>query len=412
MNDFSIIFQAELRRKLRSRSFIVATAIAALAIVGLSLAPAFVARAFNESSSRLIVAGDPQLVAAAVPLLVNDDFTVVAARPGVFAPPARSEMQRRKVAAEAVLRLSAHRMTMTIYARDIGNVEVRPIARALVPLNLSLATALSPAAAAHALDIPVVVRGLDDKFHDQDSAATAHGIAYLLVFLLYMSILLNSQSVMASVAEEKTSRIAELLVATTTPARLLSGKIAAAGVAGTLQLAIWIAAGAATGAGFVNTFSRSTPATRAALPHAGGIIDIPLTTIGAFVVFFILGFVQYATLYAAAASLINRTEDLGNVAGPLVIPVIGGFVVAQFAMQFPNAAGIAIASEIPLLSPFVMFTRMTITTVPAWQIALAIVINALAVWAVIVAGGRIYRVGLLLYGRLPSIPQVITALRA
>ncbi len=131
-----------------------------------------------------------------------------------------------------------------------------------------------------------------------------------------------------------------------------------------------------------------------------------------FVAFFIVGFLQYGVLYAAAASLINRTEDLGSVTGPLVVPVVIGFLLAQLTLQFPAAPQLIVASQIPLLAPFVMFTRIAVSTVPAWQIVLSLVINIAAAALFAFAAGKIYRVGLLLYGRPPSLKQVLATLRA
>jgi len=231
--------------------------------------------------------------------------------------------------------------------------------------------------------------------------------------LLYLAIILNCQGVMTSVAEEKTSRIAELLVATTSSAQLMAGKIVAAGTTGTIQLLVWLAVGWATAAGIVNAIGGPSGGVHSSdtTPPGLGAIDLPTGVIVAFVIFFILGFLQYATLYAAAASLISRTEDLGSVAGPLTLPVLGGFLLANWALGVPNATAVLIASQIPLLTPFVMFTRMAVVTVPIWQVALAIAINAVATVAIVWFAGKIYRVGLLMYGRPPKFAQILSVLR-
>src|SRR5581483_2517647 len=130
------------------------------------------------------------------------------------------------------------------------------------------------------------------------------------------------------------------------------------------------------------------------------------------IAFFLIGFVQYSVLYAAAASLLHRTEDLGSVAMPLVFPVIVGFILAQLAIENPNAGNVVAFSQIPLLAPFVMFTRIAVGAVPAWQVVVAIVINVAAAALFAWLAGRVYRVGLLLYGRPPSLRQIVATLRA
>jgi ABC-2 type transport system permease protein len=410
LSDIPIIFAAEFARKVKSRPFIIGTLVGALAIIGLSALPSVMSRALSNATKRIVVAGDRTLVAPAVELLAAH-YDIVARLPRPTRPPTLADLNgRRNAAAYIVIDRGSTGLAVTAYARDPANFDAG-IVRDLVPLNVALATGLPMARATRYLNVDSQVKSLDAKFADPASADAARGIAYILVLLLYMAILLNSQTVMSSVAEEKTSRIAELLISATSPAQLLTGKILAAGVIGLIQLGVWIIAGVGTGAGIVASFGgRSAHAGRGVLES--GAIDVSAGVILAFVLFFIIGFMQYATLYAAAASLINRTEDLGSVAAPLLVPVIGGFILAQYALAFPQSRNVAILSQIPLISPFVMFTRMTVTTVPAWQIGVSLALNGLATVAIIWGAGKVYRVGLLLYGRPPSIRQVIAALRA
>ncbi|HYZ15099.1 MAG TPA: ABC transporter permease, partial [Candidatus Acidoferrum sp.] len=215
-------------------------------------------------------------------------------------------------------------------------------------------------------------------------------------------------SIMASVAEEKTSRIAELLVATIDPAQLLAAKVLASGATAMIQLAVWIATGLLTASAAAGLFLDSDSPVRL---HAQGPMVLPTSEVFAFIAFFVVGFIQFSVLYAAAASLINRTEDLGSVAGPLVVPLVIGFLLAQVGLAYPNASNVAVCSEIPLIAPFVMFTRIAVSSVPAWQIILSLAINLVAAFLLARAAGKIYRVGLLLYGRAPSLRQVVAALR-
>jgi ABC-2 type transport system permease protein len=410
MNDIAIIFSAEFARKIRSRPFVIGTLIGALAIAGLSALPSLVTNAFSNATKRIVLAGDPELVATAAKLLAPQ-YEIVARLPLPQAAPTLADLNTyNKAAAYIVIERRRRGLSVIAYARDPGNFD-QTLARYLVPLNLELATNLPLAHITPYLSVDMQVKSLDAKFADPASADAARGVAYILVLLLYMSILLNSQTVMSSVAEEKTSRIAELLVSATSPARLLTGKILAAGIVGLIQLSVWIVTGVGTGAGIVASFGG-----RSVRPPAGtlesGAINVSGGVIIAFILFFLIGFMQYATLYAAAASLINRTEDLGSVAAPLIVPVVGGFFLAQYALAFPQSTNVAILSQIPLVSPFVMFTRMSVTAVPHWQIFLSLAINGFATLVIIWAAGKVYRVGLLLYGRPPSLRQVVSALSA
>jgi len=414
VNDLAIIFQAEFLRKIRSRPFLIGTLLGAVAIVALSFLPNILANAIANSSKNIVLAGEPTLVAQAKTLLAKD-FKIVATIPPLANPPKLADLDRyEKASAIAELTRDASGLNVTAYAKDASAFS-SSFGEDLVALNIALATNLSQKRIDPLLNVPVHVQSLDTKFTDRRAADAARSVAYVLVLLLYMSILINSQTVMASVAEEKTSRIAELLVATTSPAYLLGGKIFAAGLAGLIQLIVWLGAGFFAGSRLADSMAErggSHAATVGSGSMSLGSFDISTGVIAAFVLFFIIGFVQYATLYAAAASLINRTEDLGSVAAPLVIPVITGFLLAQYTLFSPNSTLVQILSQVPLLAPFVMFTRLAATTVPVWQIVLSILINAGATILIIWGAGKVYRVGLLLYGRPPNIRQVIAALRA
>ncbi len=415
MNDFGVIYEAEFVRRIKSRPFLIGTILGAAMILLLSALPAFLSRAVVNSAHSIVLAGDPALVATAK-TLVAKDFEVPASLPPPVRPPTLEDLKKYDgAAAIVVLRRGANGLDVTAYAKDAGGFRTSALHDDLIPLNVALAVHTDAAAISPLLNVKVDVRSLDTKFRNEASANSARGFAYILVLLLYLAIILNSQGVMTSVAEEKTSRIAELLVATTSSSQLLAGKILAAVSTGMIQLLVWLAVGWATGAGIVSAIGGPTGGAREHLSAGAGIgfgaIDLPTGVIVAFVIFFLLGFFQYATMYAAAASLISRTEDLGSVAGPLVLPVVGGFLLAQWALNFPNATGVVIASQIPLLTPFVMFTRMVVVTVPLWQVLLAIGINLIATVAIVWLAGKIYRVGLLMYGRPPSLAQIVNVLR-
>ncbi|MDB5073797.1 MAG: transporter permease, partial [Candidatus Eremiobacteraeota bacterium] len=190
------------------------------------------------------------------------------------------------------------------------------------------------------------------------------------------------------------------------PARLLTAKILAAAATSFIQLGVWVASGLLVGQAVTHGHAAAREA-----PSLLRTMDVSPAEILVFLAFFAVGFAQYGVLYAAAASLINRTEDLGSVAGPLVVPVVVGIILAQLGLQFPNSPNVVICSLIPLISPFVMFTRIIVSDVPVWQITLSLVLNVATAVLLAWLSGKVYRVGLLLYGRPPSLRQVIATLR-
>jgi ABC-2 type transport system permease protein len=407
VNPIAVVFKAEFKRRITSRPYLVATVIGALSVILLALLPKLFSAALGPDANHIILVGDPRLTSVAAKLLAKD-FTVASTRTALGGTPDGDYLEAHgKVAAVVVLGRDDERLRVHIYARDpaaFGGA----FGRDLAPLQLAFSTGMPVAEIQRHATVAVEVRGIGGRFSNASAANAAMGIAYLFVILLYIAILLNAQAIMASVAEEKTSRIAELLVATIDPAQLLTAKVLASAATGVIQLAVWIAIGGAAGGALVGVFGESSSSSA---PVDLSPIALPPVEILTLVAFFLVGFVQYAVLYAAAASLINRTEDLGAVAGPLVTPVVLGFVLANVAVHAPNSPAVAIFSQIPLLAPFVMFTRIAVTDVPAWQIVLSLVINVTAAVALAWLSGKVYRVGLLLYGRPPSFAQVLKTLR-
>lgn len=415
MSTIGIVFSAEFVRRLTSRAFIIATIVGALSIVLIAVLPKLLAGGAGSGGDAIVLVGDPKLIVPARGLLEND-FTIAATLPRLDGPPTAAFLTAHgKAAAVAIFERGRDGLQVTAYALDPSSFRSQ-FARDLAPLQVALGTGVPLDRVRDHMTVPVVIHDVAGRFASEGSALVARGIAYLFVFLLYLSILINAQSIMASVAEEKTNRISELLVATIHPAQLLTAKVLASGATAMIQLSVWIATGVLTTTVATGLFvdpdsSAHVHGSGAALTTFSASAVPPTGEIVAFLAFFAVGFLQFSVLYAAAASLINRTEDLGSVAGPLVVPVMIGFLLAQIAIAFPNASNVVVCSQIPLLAPFVMFTRIAVSSVPLWQIVLSLAINVAAALALAWAAGKIYRVGLLLYGRPPSLRQVVAALR-
>ena len=373
VNAIGIVFSAEFLRRIVSRPYIFATLIGAASIVLHHAAAQAVRRRLRRQLERARAGRRPGA----------DRGRRAAARSATTRSPRRCRGSSARPTRPSwtrtarrprwpCSRAAASGLRVTAYARDPSDFgrAFAPRSRCRCRSRCGPGVPVATVAAATST-VPVDVHDVAGRFADASAAGAAKGIGYLFVFLLYLAILLNAQAIMASVAEEKTSRIAELLVATIDPAQLLTAKILASAATGMIQLAVWVATGALAGSAVVGMFSDAAPA-RAAGSGIGP-LALPPGEVLSFVAFFIVGFLQYGVLYAAAASLINRTEDLGSVTGPLVVPVVIGFVLAQLTLQFPNSPNLVVCSQIPLLAPFVMFTRIAVSAVPAWQIVLSLV---------------------------------------
>lgn len=219
---------------------------------------------------------------------------------------------------------------------------------------------------------------------------------FILGFAMYMVTIFYGMNVLRAVIAEKTSRIMEVLLSTVTPAELLGGKIFGVAAVGLTQVAIWIAAGAVASAPGAMTLSNLIR--QANLSIATGIY---------FAVFFLLGYLLYSSLCAALGSTVNSEQEAQQFQFVVMMPLILSFFFMMKAARVPNDPLIVALSFFPLSSPLVMYTRVVLGAAPLWQVLLSIAILILSVAAVIWLCARIYRIGVLMYGKKPTLPEII-----
>jgi len=223
--------------------------------------------------------------------------------------------------------------------------------------------------------------------------------SFVMVMILYMSLLLYGINVMRSVLEEKTSRIMEVMLSVAQPREMMAGKILGVGSVGLTQFAIW--AGTAL---LINSASLI-----AAHNQLKNIISLRVLIF--FAVFFLLGYMLYSTMYAAIGAMVNSEQEAQQTQFIVMIPIIAAIVLAFPVLQGPNTPLALWSSLIPFTSPIVMFIRIAVQTPPWWQIALSIAINLATTYGLILLCGRIYRVGVLMYGKKPTLPEILKWLK-
>jgi ABC-2 type transport system permease protein len=241
---------------------------------------------------------------------------------------------------------------------------------------------------------------------DEEDFGGAVLLSYIVVILTFMAILTYGNWVAQSVAEEKSGRVMELLITAATPRQLLTGKVLGTGAAGLTQYVVMIAA-------VVIGLVASGP-----VASALGVDQLPFELpeldpvfVLAFTAFFLLGFLLFSTLYAAAGSMVSRIEDVQQAVGPLIYLAMAGYFVSFFAPNDPDGQLVAIASVIPFFSPYLMPSRMLLGNPATWEVILALVLLALTLAAAIWLAARIYSAGVLLYGQKVGIRSVLRATR-
>jgi ABC-2 type transport system permease protein len=233
------------------------------------------------------------------------------------------------------------------------------------------------------------------------------GGGFILVFaggfLMYISVLLYGQVVLGAVIEEKETRIAEVLFSSVRPFTLMMGKLLGVSLVALTQLGIWgLAFGAFALYGVNVLASKGIPTHMPA---------VPLMFFVYFVLFFLLGYFVYSTLYALIGSVVTTAQEGGQLAFPIIILLVISFYLFLPVSRNPDSTLSFWLSMIPFFAPVSMLVRIVTQTPPFWQIALSLVIGfstaALLTWV----ASRIYRVGMLMYGKRPSIPELFRWVR-
>jgi ABC-2 type transport system permease protein len=260
-------------------------------------------------------------------------------------------------------------------------------------------------------DVSSVVKGVDIKLIKitrwGESAVEEQMFITAIVsgMLLYVTLVIYGVATMRSVMEEKTTRIIEMLVASVKPFYLLSGKIlGVAGVALT-QYLIWTAAGALVAAYGATMASAFRP--DAKMPK----IHLPASLLVYLVVFFLAGYILYASLYAAVGAMVSTDQEAQQMQTPLTMIIVLSFLLFNVILQDPNSRLSTILSLIPFLSPILMILRIAMQTPPFWQIALSLALSLVTTVGVVYFSARIYRVGVLMYGKRPSLVEIFRWLR-
>lgn len=228
---------------------------------------------------------------------------------------------------------------------------------------------------------------------------------YIMIFALYMVILLYGQMVATNVATEKSSRAMELLITSARPVNMMFGKVIASCLAGLIQLVAVF--------GSALLFYRMNEDYWGGNEIVASVFDMPLDLFVYMLVFFALGFFIYAFMFGAIGSTASKLEDINTSVMPVTLLFIVGFLVVMMSMSSGNVDTVLmkVCSFVPFTSPMAMFTRIAMSSVPFYEIAVSILILVASVAGVGVIAAKIYRVGVLLYGTTPKIRNIIKAVK-
>ncbi|MBQ2892767.1 MAG: ABC transporter permease [Oscillospiraceae bacterium] len=294
--------------------------------------------------------------------------------------------------------------SFTYYVDNLSMYDVNPdiatgVLQQIYQMDAMIGSGMSPEDAAGVMSIQINAQ-VENLGKDQ---MQNFFYTYIMIFALYMVILLYGQMVAMSVATEKSSRAMELLVTSAKPINMMFGKVLAACMAGLVQLV------AIFGSALV--FYNVNKSYWGDNGIINSIFNIPPELFVYMLVFFLLGFLIYAFLYGAISSTVSKLEDINTAVQPVTFLFLFGFMVVIFSMTEGNVDNLLmqLCSYIPFTSPMAMFTRIAMSTVPWYEIAISIAVLIGSTFGIGVLSAKIYRVGVLMYGTTPKIGNIIKA---
>jgi ABC-2 type transport system permease protein len=419
MHNVWTLVQREYLERVRSRSFVIFTLLMPLLMAASVLLPEKLAEMnFGGEQHIVMVANDPQLALAVGKELGQPRPKSALDNEGEKRAPvvytiqvdtdtseAERDRLRQQVSAGRITgflwltndALAQHEVTYsTREAADFGQSVDLQIALNTVVTRQQLERKGISSAEAEAILTPIGLNTVRiEKGKEGASGTTVFFTAFAMVMLLYGVVLIYGMAVMRSVIEEKSTRILEVLLSSVTSKELLAGKILGVGAVGLTQIVVWVV--------FAALFS--VPGLIAAKSFLGE-VHIPVMGMVAFAIFFLLGYLLYSSMYAAIGAMVNTEHEAQQMQWPAMLPIILAVFLMNVPIQHPNSAMSFWLSIIPFFAPILMLVRILVEQPPLWQIGLCIAIMLATIYGLLNLSSRIYRVGILMYGKRPTLPEL------
>jgi ABC-2 type transport system permease protein len=367
-----VIATREFTARIRTRVFAITTALTVIAIGGYILLQAYV---FNTSTASLEVGfvGAAQSISAPVRAEAAGFGETINVHPYTSVAAGKADVQSGTI--DALVTGSGAGTTMIVQSKVDGTLQtvLNDAARGQVLDQYLTNHNLPPSDVDGQLAFSVSV----DELSPVNAARVEQIVIGLLVAgILYVTMVIYGQLVAAGVIEEKSNRIVEILLAAVRPWQLMLGKITGIGLVALVQVVLI--------AGVALVLASATKLV--SIPTLG--IDVVISG----VVWFVLGYLMYALLYAAAGSMVSRQEEVASVALPVTLMLVAGWILAlTVAAPDPGSTATTVFSFIPLFSPVIMPVRIAAGVAPFWQVAVSVVLVIATIYILVAIAGRIYR---------------------
>jgi ABC-2 type transport system permease protein len=415
-----LIIKREYLTRVKTKGFIIGTILVPLLGVAFCLLIIFLVRHKPTQTMRLVVVDNSGKLAQ--PITHNLDgklengqpeFNIVEtivrpASPDTVQQDLRSRINSEKIDAYLWIPADATQ-SFELHMRNPDNFAlIGPLSGAV---DQAVISARLSARGVHLDDVKEILRGTDLKLlkvsetGESVEKGQSIGIAIALVILLYTALLMYGIITMRSVLEEKTTRTMEVLISAVTPFELLCGKILGVAAAAFTQFAIWMISTA-----LLFTYGALAAAGMGAGSALSG-VHIPISLVLYAGIFFFGGYFLYSAMFAAIGAACSNEQDAQQLQWVAMAPLVFCMVIYSVVLNDPTSTTSVVLSEIPFFSPVLMSLRISLQTPPVWQIVLALVLLFLTTIGSIYASAKIYRVGILMYGKRPSLVEMFRWLR-
>ena len=424
LHHIALIIKREYLERLRSPGFIIGTILGVLGIAGLSFAPTLLQAISQETTLKVAIVDPRNLVFPYLPKETGESSAPTDQSGASLT--ARMQLNKADTDDTKVLsdrirdgKLGAYVVVSGTKASNIGfelHTKDRPATVTSSRLLLLLSAAATQAKIRETGITPVQAQALfstpqmkiqpivGGTLKDEKAVFQSQFLVYALLLLLYGTTVMYGVAVAMGVVYEKSTRVMEVLITSVRPIELMLGKIFGIGLAGLTQYALWVSMGFG---GLALSSKLGKGGTGSQLELA----SVPPTTLIAFLVFFVLGYLIYAALYAALGSLVNKTEDVNSVTTPITLVVVAAYLLSLLALGNPDAVYVKWLAFVPLLSPMLMFIRVALSNPEWWEPVLAVVLLIATILLFAWLAAKIYRIGVLLYGKRPSFREIGRLLR-
>jgi ABC-2 type transport system permease protein len=423
MNKIGVIISHEYRTRVRAKWFIISTLLAPLGVALLIAVPVIAAiLAGDGTEGKIALVDRTGLIAPAVVASDTARFENAGSRSERdLAQAVQDEsIQAYVVIPENVLDSGA----VTMYSRGGSGIAFSSSIESAIEPVVTRARLTQRGTDTSVIDLVeqgVRVIGLKqtDEGVKADASEASAMIGYISGFVIYMLIFLYGSMVMRGVVEEKANRIIEVIASSARPFEIMMGKVVGIGLVGLTQLTAWFVLGSivTSVAGIALSSSLPAPDPMNPMMQGGGLSavlaqegialpEIQVVSILMFIFNFFAGYFLYASLFAAVGSAVDQEADANSLTFPITLPIGITMLFIGNVIAAPNGTLATVLSMIPLFSPILMTVRVAATDVPWWQLLGSMVLSVGGFFGAIWLASRIYRIGILSYGKKPSFKEI------